>query len=297
MKKSKKLSLILIITSLLGCNNIILESTKKIEEPKKNIVISKTQEPVIIASISPTPIKIESPKIIESIKPTEQPKNSITQDIKIKTDGKPENSSVISIPTPTSSNVGNGVNNISSFEPIPTSTPKTSSCIDEKPAQPPDFSNIKPKLLGCGASTGGGIPSCSYSTPNPNPYSTNFPIMEGLQTGVINLIFKDEYKIRYNFEKKEFYSLLCSINTSEVNKIINSFSSITQILGGLGSMSEEKAREEELSLEANYNYDVINKGSSYYIYIKELNAKELIESLRKLEYVRESNVLPERDSH
>ncbi|MFN8673688.1 MAG: hypothetical protein U0457_16610 [Candidatus Sericytochromatia bacterium] len=293
MKKSKKLSLLIGTTVLFSCNSVVLENSKKIDDTKKEVTVSKMQEPVIVKSIIPTPTLTSAP--------SKEPEN--TNGI-LKTQentSSAENNKVIFTPIPSStpSNVGNGVNNISSFEPINTSTNKQSSCIDEKPV-PVTFNKTTEPIVGCAAISGEPNSAGCFSMPESSfyygkklyfVYNRILPTPDGLQTGDVELIFKDEYKIRYNLPKNEFYSLICSVNTSELNKIIKNYSNINIIDSHL-NLSEEKAREDELSLEKEQQNDYSNSKSIYTLVIKDVNAKELVESLRKLEYVRESNLSP-----
>lgn len=149
--------------------------------------------------------------------------------------------------------------------------------------------------------------SASYTTPSnsdyengrptPPPYTIpkatkyeNYPVEEGLQRAFINLIFKDEYKVRFDSKKKEFYSLIGS-DLTNINNLINEYS-ITIIGSVRGDHTEEELSKIEKESEEFWGVDVANRASIYDMLTEdnvEINVKELIEKLRLDPLVRTAN--------
>src|SRR5690606_31546501 len=96
-------------------------------------------------------------------------------------------------------------------------------------------------------------------------YSRNDPVPEGLNEGSVSLIFKDEYKVRYDREIKVFKSLT-GADVSNINNPINSHN-IEKVVGYF-DISEEQAEKDEKDIEKYYGYDAVNQLSSYGFYIR-----------------------------
>ncbi|MFN8673686.1 MAG: hypothetical protein U0457_16600 [Candidatus Sericytochromatia bacterium] len=250
MKKSKKLSLILIITSLLGCNNLILENSKKIEEPKKEAVIAKTQEPIVVKSVIPTPTAILSP-----VKEPEKTNGILkTQE----NTGSAENNKT-PLPTSTPSNVGNGVNNLSSFYPQPIQTN----------TEPP-FIVIKNPVI----------------APIPGVLNKEFNV---------NSIFSSFYhnkKIKFNKNTNVFYSLDPSVDLTKLNNLISYYKKnanlrINSLLGN--STEEEIDKSQETLKNAIPNYKVSYLYDMFY-FILDSNVIEFSVKLREFDFFEKIRV-------
>ncbi|MFN8673689.1 MAG: S8/S53 family peptidase [Candidatus Sericytochromatia bacterium] len=194
---------------------------------------------------------------------------------------------------------------------------------DAEPSPPPAGSSVGVSFEEAG------MPESSffYGKKLNMPYSTANPVPEGVRNGYVSLVFKDEYKIRLRPEnghqdppgnssnsnansnnnnnnapthKKFVISVQGSpdLEDEKMNKINNLLKhyKINDVLGGLEGMTEQKALEEEQSLEQEFGYDYSNRGSSYTLVINDSDIKSFVDEMRAFNVVREINLLPEGTS-
>ncbi|MFN8673518.1 MAG: hypothetical protein U0457_15715 [Candidatus Sericytochromatia bacterium] len=181
---------------------------------------------------------------------------------KLKADGSPENA----IPTPTPTPI-----------PLPTVIVETVKLpIDEK---------------------------IVANTQKPRPtFSTNYPYSEDKKSGIILVIFKDEFQIRYFSYKTGFVSKtgenLKFLNDLIVNKKIEFYSG-TDMSNPKDEMGNYVAEEilEKKALEDKINSEKVtgdgyyspNRLSFYKVVFKDITLKEILEPLRKEKYILSSN--------
>jgi hypothetical protein len=293
MLKTKTLILMLLLTS---CNNIVLEtvpSTKTVESAKpidnkvlelkpstsnisssslpvgkNDVSTSDKKETILVASPKPVPSSNSSPNLGNE--------DCILQ---ASFGTKPVVIPIITatpLPTPTPTPPTTTIKSTISPTPVPSSSSMGGSILEAPPKATPEQIANAPTVTG------------EYPVPPPQPYSYTYNIPSGILTGTISLRFKDEYMIRYDKEKKQFYSKACksSEKTEELNKIIYKYN---VIVSNYRNTSEEEARVLELEMEQVYNSDIHNELSSYTLSIQEVNATLLIGELRKLLVVRDAN--------
>ena len=236
-----------------------------------NIVLEKVPPTKPVESIKPIENKVVELKPSASSLPVG--KNDVS------TSDKKETILVASPrPIPSSSNSSPNL-----IEKIVSPSPKPSLTEEEKIIQklaetrPPGMtfpSNMPPMGIG------------SQVLPLP-PYSVAYTVPDNVREGTISLIFKDEYKVRYNKEKKIFYSLLGN-DLSNINKIMSEYKIDSTFFSR--QITEEQAEIEEKRAEVKYGYDEFNALSAYFIEVKDINVKEFVEKIRKDYLVRECNL-------
>ncbi|MFN8576945.1 MAG: hypothetical protein U0354_08805 [Candidatus Sericytochromatia bacterium] len=106
-------------------------------------------------------------------------------------------------------------------------------------------------------------------------------VTEGLRKADIMIVFKDNEKIRFNFNENKFYSLK-NTDVSKLNSIIKEYKirMIEPHDTAIGK-SEEELETQEKNNEKTTGGEYPNAGSIYYISTEEINVKEFIEKLRK----------------
>ncbi|MFN8670729.1 MAG: hypothetical protein U0457_01440 [Candidatus Sericytochromatia bacterium] len=137
--------------------------------------------------------------------------------------------------------------------------------------------------------------------PRPN-FAINYPYIEEKTKGVINIIFKDEFQIRYFSYKTGFVSKIGEnlkfLNDLIVNKKIEFYSG-TDMSNPKDEMGnyvteeilEKKALEDKINSEkvTGDGYYSPNRLSFYKVVFKDITLKEILEPLRKEKYILSSN--------
>ncbi|MFN8576947.1 MAG: hypothetical protein U0354_08820 [Candidatus Sericytochromatia bacterium] len=118
-----------------------------------------------------------------------------------------------------------------------------------------------------------------------NPYYFEKPTPEGNE-GDFYLLFKDEYKIRYNETKKEFYSLL-GYDTKSINEILINKNIRVRVVNTI--FTEEEMDEMEQVRQASESGDVSHLGSRYRIETQNISNIEIVNKMRANPYVRQFN--------
>jgi hypothetical protein len=138
------------------------------------------------------------------------------------------------------------------------------------------------------------LPSPS-ATPVPTPIATTTTVpspqnsLKDINFKFISLHFKEDYRVRFDKEKKEFFSRT-GADTSSVNNLFKEYN-VTEIYDDLQSQTEEQADalyEEELNTPWGSTWvPPSNSASSFTIAVNVEIFKEFTEKLRKEPLVRE----------
>ncbi|MFN8576948.1 MAG: hypothetical protein U0354_08825 [Candidatus Sericytochromatia bacterium] len=221
--------------------------------------------------------------------------NQVKNDTKVVVDNKPEIKTPTT-PTPVSTLDPTNYNSSAidkNLTPVPTPTitpvPSTNFIQVVPTSTPvPIPSGISPPIV---IVTGSLPPTTKYH----NPDTIIDPIPEGT-TADWWLTFKDIYKIRYNQEKNEFYSL-SGYDTSSINKIFKSEKIIIYPINRTynGNIfviryTEEEMDKREKERQLNETGDVPHEGSQYIIKTKDIENIEFGNLIRQHIYVRSFNV-------
>ena len=263
----KVISLVLVM-SLTSCATVGIVGVKPIVKPNT---------PNVVTSVVPKKDDVKK-EVNSVVLPSSQPLGQKVEQTEVKVIPAPTN---VPIPQPSNSIVPSDSNLTGS---VPTSTPATTLKPLAEGAEP-NNSTFTPTPAMTSFSKDM-IPSYYPGKKLEDPYKANTTPF-GVTSGRIELIFRDEYRIRYDFNKRIFISLVGK-DISSINNLIAEYK-ITNIIGYLGSKTEEKALEIELRLEKEYGYDERNDGSSYDLYVKDINILEFINKMRANEFVRMCN--------
>lgn len=263
----KVISLVLVM-SLTSCLTLGTVGVKPIVKPST---------PNVVASVVPKKDDVKK-EVGILVLPSSQPLAQKSEQVEVKVIPAPTN---VPIPQP-SNTITSSSSNLTSSIPVP--TPSTTPKPLAEGAEPSNSSfTSTPAMTSFSKDM---IPSYYPGKKLEDPYKAN-TTPSGVTSGRIELIFRDEYRIRYDFNKRIFISLVGK-DVSYINSLMSEYK-ITNIIGYLGSKTEEKALEIELRLEKEYGYDERNDGSSYDLYVKDINILEFINKMRANEFVRRCN--------
>jgi hypothetical protein len=118
-----------------------------------------------------------------------------------------------------------------------------------------------------------------------NPYYFEKPTPEGNE-GRFYLLFRDECRIRFNRDKKEFYSL-SGYDTKLINEIL--IDKNINIYSFSWTWNEEQMDEMEILRQRTETGDVPHPGSMYTIETKNIPNIEIVNKVRANPYVRQFN--------
>jgi hypothetical protein len=247
VKQVKKIICLLVSALVMSCSQVnvpITQDTKSTDKP------TPTQSVVVSNQVK------NDTKVVSEVKP--EIKVSVTPTPIQTLDPTNYNSSAIDknvIPTPSPS-----INPITNPTVIPTSQPSPVKS---------GYSVLIPAVM----------PSPEIKK---DPYIDAKPI-PGFYNGWLFLIFKDDYRIRYDVTKKEFYSL-AGYDIKSINQLL--ISDNIRISPSNSVWTEEKMNEFEKMSQQYYSYDYPHEGSIYTLEIKDNLLNELGEKLKSTNYVR-----------
>ena len=214
----------------------------------------------------------------------------------------PVSSVLIINPSPSpsiSTSTSNSVNSQSTFiPPIPTPSPTPNNSTNSGFTLPPTPDPSNASNLGAGPS----ISFADQPPPPPPPYSYVGILPDStIKDGSINLVFRDESKIRIEKDNilivnntVKFKTLLTNIDVNlkteidTINQIMKDFN-IKNSEIFVSAMTEKEALDEEISDEKSLGYDVSNMLSRYLIMLTKQDIATLIKKLRTYNIVRACN--------
>jgi hypothetical protein len=270
MRNNKIILLILLLPSCMQ-PSVVVKPSNEIKSSVKQSVAPIT--PKVIESVNPVLSEIkESPiaNIVVSSKPSV-----------IESDGNLTSKITDVITTPT---------------PSPTSTIYTKTPIIQSPSVydlpiKPEERTEGRTITECDNVYGGKMSpeQCKIYLEEKNykpTYSQVLPIPTDRDYGEIVIIFKDEYKIRYDVSSNKFISLI-GADTTSLNELILSVNPKIYQAGNI--FSESEAEETERTLEQECKCDEPNSKSGASIMVTKTNLFDYITKLRNNTFVRQAN--------
>jgi hypothetical protein len=255
MRKQTTLILIMLLTS---CNNLV-----------SNSVIKESNKPVEVnESIKPSILPSEIPKVVPSlpVQSSNPVQSGVKNEPKVDTSIKQSGTSQVVIPSIK-----------------PSTTPSNSPNLTGNISPEPELKLIKIE------ESDGIIYYYKEDTKEKIPkyaYKKYYPLPKIIIGNYFSLGFDDSYKIRFNKEKNEFYSLVGK-NLDELNSIFKLYivKKITPYAEGLDVTYFEELERKGKEEDPNYNF--VGILSEYIIKVEDNSKlKDLILKLRDLDFVK-----------
>jgi hypothetical protein len=254
MRKETTIILIMLLT---GCNNLV-----------SNPVIKESNKPVEVKeSVKPSVLPSAKPSIVSNTEGQAQVVNN-------NQNSNSQNVATVIVPTP---------------KPIPTVTPNvpnnSTNLTGNVIPNPTPTPTIVPEIELIRVDKPNGEVAFYKPTNKTYPYTVWYPIPDNPIKNLIIFYVVSEYKIKYNKEKKEFYSLL-NIDVSEINNLFKNYKlEVFPMIEEKDYALFEKI-EKDIRLE-NPNTDYIGSLNQYTLEVEDkTRVKELILKMRESKFFR-----------